>query len=387
MGKRLISIKLDEEVWREAKEIGLNISKVCENALREAIRRLSSFYNGDNDSGEVVGFASQRFWGDERGKNLDLVGDAGLEPATSGSGGGPVWYSVRAWEEFRKKPEWREALRLNFPALLKDFEDFLRIERRAKDLTVYRHTLEIKRFVKFLGFHPLQATKADVRRYLKTLVEKPVFTYANVLKALRVFYRDYLQRGEVVESFKFPPKPFNPPVVPSKEEVRRFYEWLREPLAKAILLFFATTGLRRSEVYRLRIENINFTKRMVIPPNEGSRTKKTWVTFFNEETLEALKAYLGPLENLDPKRRLFLVTETYFRKRCKAFYKETGIKITPQILREFFASEMGRLGVPDRYVDAFCGRVPQSVLARHYTDFNPDRLKEIYDKANLRILS
>ncbi|NJD77357.1 MAG: hypothetical protein FIB08_09725 [Candidatus Methanoperedens sp.] len=38
----------------------------------------------------------------------------------------------------------------------------------------------------------------------------------------------------------------------------------------------------------------------------------------------------------------------------------------------------------DRYVDAFCGRVPQSVLARHYSDFSPEVLKEIYDKANLR---
>ena len=51
----------------------------------------------------------------------------------------------------------------------------------------------------------------------------------------------------------------------------------------------------------------------------------------------------------------------------------------------FFAYELGRLNVPDRYVDAFCGRVPQSVLARHYTDFSPERLKEIYDQAGLRI--
>jgi len=48
---------------------------------------------------------------------------------------------------------------------------------------------------------------------------------------------------------------------------------------------------------------------------------------------------------------------------------------------------MGRLGVPDRYVDAFCGRVPRSVLARHYTDFSPEKLKEIYDKARLKVLS
>lgn len=48
---------------------------------------------------------------------------------------------------------------------------------------------------------------------------------------------------------------------------------------------------------------------------------------------------------------------------------------------------MGKLGVPDRYVDAFCGRVPRRVLARHCTDFSPEKLKEIYDKADLKVLS
>jgi len=46
---------------------------------------------------------------------------------------------------------------------------------------------------------------------------------------------------------------------------------------------------------------------------------------------------------------------------------------------------MGRLGVPDRYVDAFCGRVPKSVLARRYTDFSPRKLKEICERTGLRI--
>ena len=48
---------------------------------------------------------------------------------------------------------------------------------------------------------------------------------------------------------------------------------------------------------------------------------------------------------------------------------------------------MGNLGVSDRYIDAFCGRMPKSVLARHYTDYNPGRLKRIYERANLKVLS
>jgi intergrase/recombinase len=67
--------------------------------------------------------------------------------------------------------------------------------------------------------------------------------------------------------------------------------------------------------------------------------------------------------------------------------EKTGINITPQKLRQWFCSEMLRLGVSETYVDAFCGRVPKSVLARHYTDFSPEKLKEIYEKARIGVLS
>ena len=48
---------------------------------------------------------------------------------------------------------------------------------------------------------------------------------------------------------------------------------------------------------------------------------------------------------------------------------------------------MANLGIQDRYVDAFCGRTSKSVLARHYTDYSPERLKEIYENADLKVLS
>ena len=56
------------------------------------------------------------------------------------------------------------------------------------------------------------------------------------------------------------------------------------------------------------------------------------------------------------------------------------------MLREWFCSEMALLGVPDRYVDAFCGRIPRSVLGQRYTNYNIETLEAIYDKANLIVL-
>jgi len=139
-----------------------------------------------------------------------------------------------------------------------------------------------------------------------------------------------------------------------------------------MFLIYSTTGLRRKEVLNLKIGDIDFEKRMIIPKGSSSRTKRSWITFYNDEAEEALKEYLGSFNGLDKEAKLFLASEIYFRKRCKAFERETGIRISPQILREWFACEMGRFGVLDRYVDTFCGRVPRSVLARHYTDFSPE---------------
>lgn len=52
-------------------------------------------------------------------------------------------------------------------------------------------------------------------------------------------------------------------------------------------------------------------------------------------------------------------------------------------MREWFCNN---LNAEDRYIDAFCGRVPKSVLARHYGDYSPEKLKQIYDRADLKVL-
>ena len=223
-----------------------------------------------------------------------------------------------------------------------------------------------------------------MRSYLLIYSNKNPYVYKTVLAALKRFFRDFLKRPEVVEGFCFPKYPLEPKKVPSKEELQKFYELLGDDRERALFLMFATTGLRRSEVLNLEIKDIDLEKRMVIPKARTSRTKKVWVSFFNEECQEILKRYLATRNDKNPK--LFpLARDTMWKIFRKG--RERNIHLNPQTLREWFCSEMGRLGVPDRYVDAFCGRVPRSILARHYTDFSPEKLKEIYDKANFRVLS
>jgi len=57
------------------------------------------------------------------------------------------------------------------------------------------------------------------------------------------------------------------------------------------------------------------------------------------------------------------------------------------VLRAWFSTEMGELGVADSFIDIFQGRAPRAVLAKHYTGKGLLRLKRIYNKANLKVLN
>ncbi len=232
-----------------------------------------------------------------------------------------------------------------------------------------------------------QVTTNDIRNYLKTFDGLSPYTYSNALKTLKVFFRDFMKAGYLVESFRFPSIDYNPIMVPNKEELQVFHDNLEAVEEHALFLLYATSGLRRKEALSLLIDDIDFNKRMIIPRtrrNEStSRTKRTWVSFFNEETKEALLLHLKDIDS----QKVFSIPSSTLAWRWSNISKRINIHISPTVLRDWFCCQMGELGVPDRYIDAFCGRVPKSILARHYTDYSPERLKRIYDKANLRVLS
>jgi len=189
----------------------------------------------------------------------------------------------------------------------------------------------------------------------------------------------------LVSSFKFPKKTYTVKTVPSKEDLQRFFKELEGLTPQTVFLLYATSGMRRNELLSLTIDDIDPENRIIIPKNahKTSTTKNSWVSFFNVETQSYLRRYLADRQTDDD--RVFPFTEVVIRKAFDKANKKAGLHITPQVLRDWFCSQLGELGVPDRYVDAFCGRIPKSILAKHYTDYSPEKLKRIYDNTNLTI--
>jgi len=275
-----------------------------------------------------------------------------------------------------------------------EFELACRVDYRLNRLTIRERLRHVKRLLKFLGCHPLQATREDLRRFLELNPAQ------NAVKALRVLYGRFLE-SDLASCFRVPQSPPHPIIAPTHEVLRETYDNLDDPELEAAFLVLASSGLRRHELMELTPRQIDMENRIIYPGRKSSAAKFQWITCFNDEAKAALIKLLMNSTNectdeyitnryipigtpsSKPDERVFTMHKDTLTKKFK---RASDGKITPQILRDWFCCEMGRLGVPDRYVDAFCGRVPKAVIGRYYTDYSPERLKEIYDGAGLVVL-
>jgi integrase/recombinase XerD len=268
--------------------------------------------------------------------------------------------------------------------VLSDFKTFCMIDLQLTEDTAKNHRAKIRRFLAWV-INRGEFSQQAVREYLGQFSGRNVYTYANHLKSLKVFCRDFLKKPEYVESFKFPTAPFRPKKIPTKPEIQRFFKSLDNLKDEALFLLYASSGLRRQEVLSLETADLNFETCMISPKPHNGRTKHTWLTFFNVECADTLKRYLSSRKDCNPK--LFPISRIHEESLWHEAMIKTDLRITPQTLREWFCNEMGSLGLQDRYIDAFCGRLPKTVLARHYSDYSAERLREIYSKAGLKVLS
>jgi integrase/recombinase XerD len=274
----------------------------------------------------------------------------------------------------------------DFFDVIKSFEEFCNIDRQLLKSTIVVHRTFVKAFIRNLN-KPLEGvTDTDVRDFLSRYKEKSPYTYANALTAMKIFVGDFLKKKNIVESFRFPSIPYKMKKIPSKAELKGFYSKLGTVREKAMFKMFLTTGLRKSELLELKMGDIDFEKRM-IRPSKSTRTKTQGLTFYTPEAELGLKRHLSTRKGLTPESKVFDIGRAKLGDTFTRASRDSGIHLTPQMLREWFCSEMLSKGVQEVYVDAFCGRVPRSVLARHYTDFSPERLREIYDRAGLKVLS
>ena len=335
--KKRVNISVDADVYATAKQIGLNVSGVAETALRTYIQRLQ-------ENGEPT--------------EVTLPVDSSDDLDTQ------CQYADMPVEQ-----------------ILTEYEDYAINVLNRSETTLNQHCRYIGRLLRHTEKPPGAITETDIIDYLESEQPMSEAKKKNILSSLRVFFREFIGT-DVADGFEMPSKRPHPTTVPIKDDLQTFYETIENPKYQVIFLMYATSGLRSAELLELTMDDIDEEMRMLIP-DKRSEVKQTWASFYNEEAERAYEAFKPHRKPDDD--RIFQASKSTVNTIFRRLSEQSGVKITPQKLRRWFASEMASLGIDSSYIDAFCGRTPTSVLEEHYLDYSPRKLKQIYDDAGLTV--
>ena len=150
----------------------------------------------------------------------------------------------------------------------------------------------VRRLVQFCRVAADQITMEQVRAYLLHLTQdlKLSFsTFNQALNAIRFFFIEVLKRPFVLEGLRYQKPPRRLPVVMSGDEVKRLLEGAQSLRDRAILETAYATGMRVSEVVRLRLEDID-SQRMTIRVEQGKGRKDRYL-MLSPALLETLRGY------------------------------------------------------------------------------------------------
>lgn len=292
---------------------------------------------------------------------------------------------------------------MNLDELVKDFLEYLEIERNVSQLTIRNYAHYLKRFLGFLKqgsptLTPKSITSESIREYrlyLSRYVDKYGISLKRVtqnyhLIALRSFLKYLLKRDIQViapEKIDLPKAESRSIKFLERDQVERLLHTPDNTRDKAILEVLFSTGLRVSELTKLNRDQINFDRREFGVIGKGRRAR---VVFLSDTAADWLKKYIDSREDTDV--ALFIrsagkkdaparLTPRSVQRLVEKYVKRARlpIKITPHGLRHSFATDLLTGGADLRAIQEMLGHKNVSTT-QVYTHITNPQLKEIHTK-------
>jgi integrase/recombinase XerD len=180
-----------------------------------------------------------------------------------------------------------------------------------------------------------------------------------VHSALRFLYRVTLRREDLLVYVPYPRKEKRLPVVLSPEEVSVVLRAVKNRKHRTPLMTIYGSGLRVSEVVKLKVEDID-SARMLIRVRQGKGRKDRRV-MLSPVLLKALREYarwyrpaVWLFPGADPE---YPLTVSSVQRICKEAGRKSGIgkKVSPHTLRHCFATHMLEDGAELRLIQELLG--------------------------------
>ena len=250
------------------------------------------------------------------------------------------------------------------------------LERRNYSAeTTRRYMRFVERFAQHFGKSPDKLGPDDLRSYqafLLRVLKLCPGSVENHVAALRFFYVRTLRRHEFREFLPYPKSPRKLPSILSQEEVERLISASTNLFQRTLLMVLYGTGMRRSELARLKIDHID-SQRMIIHVIDGKGHKDRDLPL-SPTLLENLRVYwrcLKPRTYLFPSRmhrdHEQPISDKIVWRACTQAAKKAGIRkrVSPHLVRHAFATHLLEAGTDLRTIQMLLGHEDLEVTAKY----------------------
>ncbi|WP_162146952.1 site-specific tyrosine recombinase/integron integrase [Acholeplasma granularum] len=297
--------------------------------------------------------------------------------------------------------------------ILRNYEDYLLIEKNYSEHTIKNYIIDIKGFESFLineGFADslLGATRIRLARNYLSYLDNNNFSKKSIsrkISSLKNFY-NYLQKNNYIEvnifsDIKAPKVPKNLPHIIDEEAIKYLFDSLdtSTPLGYrnlVILDLLYSCGLRASELIELTVGDIYLSSAQILIHGKGGKDR---YVILHQKLIEELKHYLSFIRvaliskgDLTNEKRLFInykggpLTTRGLRTILDQLIKKSGetYNLHPHMLRHAFATSMLNHGADLRIVQELLGH-KNLKSTQIYTHVSKEKMKEVYNQTHPRM--
>ncbi|MBS1559939.1 MAG: tyrosine-type recombinase/integrase [Bacteroidetes bacterium] len=247
---------------------------------------------------------------------------------------------------------------------------------------------QFKRFLLFYRPHqPSELSEAEIRNYLLYLVEKKKVSRSaqnQAINAIKFFYEVVLKQERKVYYLERPMREFRLPSVLSQEEVLSLFKVTQNLKHKTMLMLIYSAGLRRGEMLRMRVGDIDFNRGTVLV--KASKGRKDRQSILAQMLVPYLKKYLSEYK---PAYWLFegekggQYSERSIQQVLINAKKKAGIikEATLHTLRHSFATHLLESGTSTRYIQVLLGHESSKTteIYTHVSRFALDKIRSPLD--------
>ena len=244
--------------------------------------------------------------------------------------------------------------------------------RHYSPTTIRLYLYAIREFAKHFGKPPDQLGAEHIRQYQLFLIKDKQASQSTCIQlvcALRFFYTHTLNHKIEIERIPFPRRERKLPLILSREEVQALLEAPRDLRHRAMLAILYGSGLRVSEVARLKVADIDSARNVLwVRSGKGRKDRQALLPPKLRELLRCYWRTRRPTDWLfpgaDPSQPISV--KTIFRA-CRQAARSAGIakSVHPHLLRHAFATHLLEAGVNLRTIQILLGHANLETTARY----------------------